>query len=255
MIEIDHITFAYAQNPVLRDLSVSIGDGDFCTILGPNGSGKTTLLKAIAGLLKVEGNIRLRGSDLSLMSARELSTILAYVPQRLDVVFDFSVFDTVMLGRNPYQSRWAVASRRDVEVVNEMLRKNGLWELRDRMLTQLSGGEVQRVLIARAMAQQTPLLLLDEPLSNLDVGHKYEVLDVLRQLNRDFGTTIVMILHDFSFAKQFSKSILLLKDGTVEDFGPAPTVLSQENIRRTFNLSERFSLDGNGNVVRSEISL
>lgn len=252
MIEINKVTFSYGRRPVLRDLSLSVADGDFCAILGPNGSGKTTLLKAIAGLLKTEGEVCLQGRNVQDMAASDLAFALSYVPQRLDVVFDFSVFDTVMLGRSPYQSRWAAASRRDVEIVNEMLRKNGLWGLRDRMLTQLSGGEVQRVLIARAMAQQTPLLLLDEPLSNLDVGHKYEVMDVLRQLNRESGTTIVMILHDFSFVKQFSESTLLLKNGVAEAFGPTATVLSQDNLRRTFDLSDRFVLDGNGNVARGE---
>ncbi len=252
MIRVSGLCFSYSRKPVLQGCSFGIEPGDFCAIVGPNGSGKTTLLKLIAGILEPQGGeISLDGRPLSRLSVRDRAQILSYVSQRQEVVFDFPVFDTVLLGRNPYQSRWAEAGAHDREVVERVLEQTGLLPFRDRMLTELSGGEAQRVMIARAMAQETPLMLLDEPLSNLDITHQFAVMDILQQLNNQKNTTILIVLHDFSFLHGYANKTLMLCDGKLQHFGPTEEVITPEHIRETFHLDETFSVDAGGHVIRT----
>ena len=251
MLAINNLTFSYDRKPVLDGISFDVPAGDFCAVIGPNGSGKSTLLKAVSGLLpeaSVRSAVSVDGQKLSDYTPLALARKVAYVPQRVDIVFDFTVFDTVMMGRHPHQSRWETGTPHDIEVVTEMLGKTGLLPLKDRMLTQLSGGEVQRVMIARAMAQQTPILLLDEPLSNLDVTHKFEVMRLLRALNRDRNVTVLIVVHDFAFAKQFAATTLLLKDGKLLAHGKTEEVITLPMIRDAFDMGGDYRLDERGNV-------
>lgn len=253
MLSIKQLFFAYDKKNVLEDINFDIDSGDFCAIIGPNGSGKSTLLKAIAGILpsKTAGSVYLQDTTIEEFSARELAKIVSYVPQKQDVVFDFSVFDTILMGRNPYQNRWEGGNAKDREIVMDVMSKTNLTNLKDRMLGQLSGGEMQRVMIARAMAQQTPLMLLDEPLSNLDIAHKYEVMDILRQLNRQNHTTILIILHDFTFVKQYASKSILIQNGKLQMFSSTDEVLTSDNIRSAFDLSSDYQIDGMGNIYRN----
>ncbi|MBP5400836.1 MAG: ABC transporter ATP-binding protein [Bacteroidales bacterium] len=251
MLSINNLTFSYDKKPVLDGLTFEVPAGDFCAVIGPNGSGKSTLLKAVSGLLPeaaVRTAVSVDGQPLADYTPLELARKVAYVPQRVDIVFDFTVFDTVMMGRHPHQSRWETGTPHDREVVTEMLDKTGVLALKDRMLSQLSGGEVQRVMIARAMAQQTPILLLDEPLSNLDVTHKFEVMRLLRTLNRDQNVTVLIVVHDFAFAKQFATTTLLLKSGKRLAYGPTDEVIILPMIRDAFGLGDDYRLDERGNV-------
>lgn len=242
-ISINNLTFAYDNRVIFNDLSVSFPQGGFCSILGPNGSGKTTLLKCIVGLLQPSGGtIILDGKTMAEYKKMDLARKIAYVPQYQDIVFDISVFDYVMLGRNPYQTPWEMQRTEDKEIVEEMLQKCNVWHYRDTLLQSLSGGERQRVMIARAMAQQTGILLLDEPLSNIDVTHKFEIMDILQQLNEEQQVTVIIILHDLPIAKAYSKEMLLLKSGNALQFGDRNAVLTEENIRSCFNLSERYDI-------------
>ena len=250
-IKVENLRFAYDRKPILNDLSLKFPRGGFCSILGPNGSGKTTLLKCVAGLLKPDsGTVTLNGRLLSLYKMMELAREISYVPQYQDIVFEISVFDYVMLGRNPYQTPWETGRPEDRDVVEEMLHKCNVWHHRDRLLQELSGGERQRVTIARAMAQQTGVMLLDEPLSNLDVTHKFEIMDILRQLNEERGTTILIILHDLPIAKAYSKEVLLLKGGGVLCYGDKDAALTEENIRSGFDLSERYAVSEDGFITK-----
>lgn len=252
MIDVQELQFAYSQKQVLQHVSLHLEKGDFCAIVGPNGSGKTTLLKLMTGLLQpLGGSVQVGGQPLNSLSAMEKARLMAYVAQRQEVVFDFSVFDTVLMGRNPHQSRWETASSYDVQVVKEVLQLTGLADYRNRMLTELSGGEVQRVMIARAMAQQTPVILLDEPLSNLDITYQFEVMDILQHLNKQNNTTIVIILHDLSFVKKYAHKVLMLQSGTLQHFGPVDDVLTEPNVREVFHLSSHYGLDANGHVYRT----
>jgi len=250
-INIQNLHFGYDNRVIFNDLSVSFPQGGFCSILGPNGSGKTTLLKCVAGLLKPDsGTIQLNGKPMSEYKMTEMARTLAYVPQYQDIVFDISVFDYVMLGRNPYQTPWEMQRPEDKEVVEDMLQRCKVWKYRDNLLQALSGGERQRVMIARAMAQRTGIMLLDEPLSNIDVTHKFEIMDILQQLNEEQGVSILIILHDLPIAKSYSKQILLLKEGNVLQYGDRNAVLTEGNIRNCFDLSDVYLISEEGFITK-----
>ena len=250
-INIQNLHFGYDNRVIFNDLSVSFPQGGFCSILGPNGSGKTTLLKCVAGLLKPDsGTIQLNGKPMSEYKMTEMARTLAYVPQYQDIVFDISVFDYVMLGRNPYQTPWEMQRPEDKEVVEDMLQRCKVWKYRENLLQALSGGERQRVMIARAMAQQTGIMLLDEPLSNIDVTHKFEIMDILQQLNEEQGVSILIILHDLPIAKSYSKQILLLKEGNVLQYGDRNAVLTEGNIRNCFDLSDVYLISEEGFITK-----
>ena len=250
-ITADNLTFGYDNKQIFSSLSVNFPQRGFCSILGPNGSGKTTLLKCIVGLLKPDsGTITLNGKPLADYKMMDLAREIAYVPQYQDIVFDITVFDYVMLGRNPYQTPWEMQRAEDKEVVEDMLQRCKVWKYRDSLLQALSGGERQRVMVARAMAQQTGIMLLDEPLSNIDVTHKFEIMDILQQLNEEQGVSILIILHDLPIAKAYSKQILLLKSGNLLHFGDRNAVLTEENIRDCFDLTERYAVSDEGFITK-----
>lgn len=252
-IEIDHITFGYDKSPLFQNLSAEIADGEFCALMGPNGSGKTTLLKCICGLLSFSsGDIRVNGKSIRDYETVELAKLISYVPQRQDNVFDITVYDLVMMGLYPYQKKWQLPTMEDDAVVCEMLKRCNLTHLRSRLLRELSGGELQRSLIARAMAQQTPIMLLDEPLSNLDVSHRYEIMDILSGLNRQ-GVMVVIIMHDFPIAIEYATHALLVKDGVVLQHDVRDAVLTPENIRNCFNLGEGFEILANGHISKRRV--
>ena len=250
-INIQNLHFGYDSRVIFNDLSVTFPQGGFCSILGPNGSGKTTLLKCVTGLLKPDsGTITLNGKPLADYKMMDLARTIAYVPQYQDIVFDISVFDYVLLGRNPYQTPWEMQRLEDKEVVEEALNKCNVWDYRDRLLQALSGGERQRVMVARAMAQQTGIMLLDEPLANIDITHKFGIMDILQELNEEQGVSILIILHDLPIAKAYSKQILLLKEGNVLQYGDRNAVLTEGNIRNCFDLSEVYSISEEGFITK-----
>ena len=248
MIDVRDFSFAYNDKNVLTHVSAHFPLGTFCAIVGPNGAGKSTLLKAIAKLIGENSNILIDGLPLKDYSYFALARKVAYVPQRQDVVFDFSVYDTVMMGRNPYQGRWAAPSDNDRGIVAEALEMTHLTQLKDRMLLQMSGGELQRAYIARAIAQQTPILLLDEPLSNLDVAHQIEIMEIVSQLNEQKRTTVLFVVHDFSMALRYASTVLLLDQGRVAGFGLPRQVLTPEKIRNTFHIPDKYGIDNLGRI-------
>lgn len=250
-IAVDNLTFAYDKRVIFNDLSVAFPQGGFCSILGPNGSGKTTLLKCVVGLLQPEsGTITLNGKPLPAYKKTELAREIAYVPQYQDIVFDITVFDYVMLGRNPYQTPWEMQRPEDRDVVEEMLQRCKVWQYRDNLMQALSGGERQRVMVARAMAQQTGIMLLDEPLANIDVTHKFEIMDILQELNETQQVTVLIILHDLSIAKSYSKQVLLLKNGNLLQYGDGNAVLTEQNIRNCFDLTDRYAVSEEGFITK-----
>ena len=249
-ISVENLTFGYDNKQIFSNLSVSFPQGGFCSILGPNGSGKTTLLKCVVGLLKPDsGTITLNGKLQTDYKMMDLAREIAYVPQYQDIVFDISVFDYVMLGRNPYQAPWEMQRPEDKDIVEDMLQRCKVWKYRDNLLQALSGGERQRVMVARAMAQKTGIMLLDEPLANIDVTHKFEIMDILQQVNEEEGVSILIILHDLHIAKAYSKQVLLLKEGKMLQFGSTNAVLTEENIRNCFDLTERYAVSEEGFIT------
>lgn len=250
MITIQNFSFSYKDKLVLQNIDIYIKEGDFCAIIGANGSGKTTLLKSVCRLLPSKKSIFLQHKEIEKYKPKELSRIVGYVAQNQDVVFHFSVLETVMMGRNPYQSRWETFSKKDENIVFDAMRSTNVLHLKDKLVNQLSGGEQQRVRIARAIAQQTPILLLDEPLANLDIVHQFEIMEILTDLNKKENITVIIVLHDISIALQYAKQVIMLKSGKIAHFGKSEEILTAENIKETFGLSSSFSVDTKGNIAK-----
>ena len=253
MITTENLSYKYKneKKDILKNVSVHFEKGDFCAIIGPNGSGKTTLLKVLARILPTNHNIIINNKNLDKLKTRDIAKNIAYVPQYNDSLFNFSVFDTVMMGRNPHQNRWETFSSKDKEIVMEALEMTHLINVQNKFTDQLSGGERQRVLIARAIAQNTPILLLDEPLSNLDITHQFEIMDILSQLNENQKITILIVVHNLSIINQYAKKILMLKNGKVFRYGELKNVLNPKNIKNLYDLMERLSVDMSGNITKN----
>jgi iron complex transport system ATP-binding protein len=252
MLTVSTLSHQYQKDFVLQDVSFELQKGDYCAIIGPNGSGKTTLLSIISGALKKQkGEIFISGKKIEDYDIKSLAKQTSVVPQRSAPVYHFSVFDMVMFGRHPYQMRWNSYNPDDETIVVDALKKTNLLSLKDRMTSQLSGGEFQRTLIARAIAQQAPLMLLDEPLANLDIPHQFEILGILSELNRTKQTTILMVLHDVSLAMQAIPKSLLLKNGRLTYFGDTQNIVRHNLMFELFDLNESFEIDKYGNVRKN----
>lgn len=234
MMTVDRLSFSYpCGREILRDISFTVESGAFLAILGNNGAGKSTLLKCLDRILRPQaGTVVMDGTDLLGLTSGELARQVAFVAQE-SVGNAQTVYDTLLLGRKPYL-KWGVTDR-DRQVVEAILRRLGLEALATRELDRLSGGERQKVLLGRALAQQPKLLLLDEPTSNLDLRNQYEVLDLVRRVCREEHLTAVAVLHDLNLALRFCDRFLFLKDGTVYASGGREAVTS-ENIRAVYGM-------------------
>ncbi|MCH4092485.1 ABC transporter ATP-binding protein [Acetobacter sp.] len=232
-LEAQHLTCRRDHRLVLDAVSFTIGDGVLACLLGPNGAGKTTLLRAILRLEKVAGKVLLDGEDLSILSPRETARRIAYVPQTHSVAFAYTVEDMVAMGRLSHARLGLFPGRDDQEAVSEALNLMNITHLADRTYTQLSGGEQQAVLIARALAQGGRTLLLDEPASALDFGQQKRLWTRLRELT-DCGYTILCTTHDPLKAREIFDEALLMRDGRLMECGPAPTVLTDEGIEMLY---------------------
>lgn len=233
MMQLEHIGVAFGRRRVLHDVCATIDEGKVTALMGPNGCGKTTLLRCMAGLLHpTEGRVLLDGKEVPAYEARQLAQRVATVRQQPSADLDFPAFDIVLMGRNPYIRRLHGESAEDLRIVEQCLRQTGTWHLRDSYPAQLSGGELQRVMIARALAQQTPLLLMDEPVSNLDIAHQIETMRLLRGL----GKTVLIVLHDLNLALHYCDQLLLLHDGTLLFDGPIADGLVPHRIRTAYGV-------------------
>jgi iron complex transport system ATP-binding protein len=207
---INDLSFNYAGNPVLKDVEFIVDSGEVLSIVGPNGSGKSTLLKCINRILKTKQNtVLINGKDASKINFKDLSKLIGYVPQSSTSTFSFTVFDVVLMGRRPYIN-WNLSDK-DTEIVAEVLDYLGIGELAMRHFNELSGGEQQKVVIARALAQQPQTLLLDEPTSSLDIRHQLEILCIVRSLTQNQEHSVIVTMHDLNLASRFSDRLLMLK--------------------------------------------
>ena len=235
MIELRNIGFSYARDaePVLRDISFRLEDGHCAAVLGNNGAGKSTLLKCIDRILRPQtGSVLIDGQDVFSLSSLQMARKVAYVAQNARSS-DLTVFDTVLLGRRPY-IRWDVTAS-DQEIVMQLLSQLKLEKLMLRRLSQLSGGEAQKVLLARALAQEPRLLLLDEPTSNLDPRNQHEVMQLIRQIAREQKLCVITVLHDLNLAIRYCDSFLLLRDNSVYA-GGGPECMTPKTIEAVYGM-------------------
>ena len=232
---LDQVFFRYSDPWVLRDFSLEVHEGEILGIIGPNGSGKTSLLKLMAGLLHPQaGRLTLRGQDISTLDARALARQAAMVPQEHHVLFPFTVAEVVLMGRFVHQNGWGWESPEDLRIARAAIQVMDLEPLVDRTFQELSGGERQRTIIARALAQQAPILLLDEPTAFLDIKHQLEIYATLRGLNRDQGVTVILVSHDLNLASQYCHRLVLLHEGRVFHMGTPAEVLTVEHLRTVY---------------------
>jgi iron complex transport system ATP-binding protein len=235
-LRLENIDVRYDDLTILKDICLEASDGEFIGILGANGSGKTTLIRTIAKVLKpARGVILLNGKDISKIKLRELTKILAVVPQDTSINFDFNVEDVVLMGRTPHLARFQVETQKDLEIAYDAIKLVRCEHLIGRNINEISGGERQKVVIARALAQQPRILLLDEPTAHLDINHQIEIMSLLKKL-ADSGLIVIAVIHDLNLASQFCSKILMMKDGRIFAFGKPKDVLTPENIKEVFGI-------------------
>lgn len=222
---------------ILENVSMEFEQGGFYGIIGPNGSGKTSFLRHLLRFLKAErGKLLLGDKDLTEYHRKELAKNLAFVPQNTKIDTDFTAYEIVMMGRNPYRERFSGRKRKDEEIVEQAMRLASCDALKDHTFRYLSGGEAQRVLIARAIAQDTPWLLLDEPVSSLDIRHQMEIMDTLLYLNKEKGKSIILVLHDLNLASRFCSHLVMMKNGKIKAAGQTKELMKVELLKEVYDM-------------------
>ena len=253
MLAADHISFGYSPGgDLIRDLSFTIGVGDVVCLLGPNGAGKTTLLRCLLGISKVSaGCVRLQGRPLASLSSAELAKTMAYVPRSATTVFPYKVLEMVVMGRTPHLGFGAVPSKQDMNIAAEALDQLGIAHLADRTFSEVSGGERQLTLIARALTQQAGLLILDEPTSSLDFGNQVRILKIIDKLAKG-GYTIVMTSHFPNHAFLTCNRVIMMKKGLITAAGDPDEVVTESNLSELYGTSVKiFRIeDGTTNPVK-----
>ncbi len=230
--------------PLFEDLSIRITSGEMLGVIGPNGSGKTTLLRLLAGtLLPGSGEVILAGRPARALPPRERARLVAVVPQESHLLFNYGVLEVVLMGRAPHLGLFGLEGPEDFAAARAALRQVDLAEDEEKHLNQLSSGERQRALIARALAQEPRLLLLDEPTAFLDLKHRLQIYEILRRLNRTRGLTVVAVSHDLNLAARYGDRLILLHRGRLLAEGPPPAVLTPELIREAYETEARVEID------------
>lgn len=255
MLRTEHLSLAYGDKPVVNNVSLAIPEGGITCLLGPNGSGKSTLLKSFAGLLPARsGQVYLDDRPVEQWDRSKLALRLAMLPQKPIVPDGIQVQDLVALGRFPHRKWWQRNLTTDNNATFEAMAMTGVSELAERPVEALSGGQQQRVWIAMALAQETDILLLDEPTTFLDWGYQLEVLELLSTLNREHGLTVVMSLHDLNQAAQFADRIAVLAGGQLDTIGSPREVITEPLINRVFRVQTSVTLGRDGRPFCSGFS-
>ncbi len=254
IIELEDVNFRYpqAQNNCLHNVSFNISRGDIVSLMGPNGSGKTTLLKIISGLINnFSGKVKILDKEIQKYKSIELAKIISYIPQVDNYIFDFTVAEIIAMGRRPYLNSFGILNQTDKETIEKVVNLLNLKKIIDKKYLNLSGGERRLVLIARALTQQTSILLMDEPTTYLDLSYKITFMNILQQLNK-MGITIFLISHDINLVSEYVKKIIFIKGGRVIYNGLTIDVINRNNIEDVFGIKDFFiepnKLTGNLNL-------
>jgi iron complex transport system ATP-binding protein len=240
MLETENLCAGYGGFDIIRDIHLTARRGELLAIVGPNGCGKTTLLKTIARLLPCRGTIRLDGEDILSLAPKNLAKKIALMGQSGGIYFPYSVYDTAALGRYPYMEGFFKGlGREDREVIAGVLKRLELWEEKDRLISELSGGQLQRVFLARTLVQNPELILLDEPTNHLDLKHQVELLDYLSAWAAEQNRAVVAVLHDLNLARHYASQAALMKKGVLVSSGPSERVLSGAALKDAYGIDIR----------------
>jgi len=244
------VSVAYDGEPVVRDLDLTVASGEWLSLIGPNGAGKTTILRAIARLVSFQGEIRIGGRAVTELSSRDVARTVAVLVQEPQMPAGMTVAQYVLLGRAPHLGYLGKESSRDRRIVRDVVRRLTLEELASRPLDRLSGGERQRAAIARALAQQAPVLLIDEPTSSLDVGRQQSVLELIDQLRKEQELTVIAAMHELTLAGQYADRLALLVGGRLAAVGSAAEVLTEPAIAEHYRAQVKvIQMNGSGTAV------
>ena len=254
-IRVSDLEFGYSSKKILNRISFDINEGEVISLLGPNGAGKSTLIKCMDGLLKyTKGNIEVDNINLKRINRKKISDKIAYVPQATSTLFSLKVFDMVMLGRRRYNN--LKHNKADYIKVLDALKMFNIEHLAMEDFNRLSGGQKQKIILARAIAQETKIILLDEAMSNLDIKHQLEVMEIINKLSKEFGITIIMILHDINIATRYSDRIIILNEGEVAAIGEPKEVITKKNISSIFGVDSHITEIGDKpHIVPTKVSV
>lgn len=235
MLKIKNISAGYSNKSILKSITFNIKTKSFTGIIGRNGAGKSTLLKVICAILKqYNGNIYIDDIEISDIKRKDFSKKISFMPQNVDTSFPISVENFVLLGRYPYMNILKIPKKQDYEVVEYVLKLASIWDLRKRNINELSGGEKQKVLIAQTLAQETDIIVLDEPTSHLDIGSQNEILELLKELNEKYSKTIITTLHDLNAAGEYCNNLIFLNNGKIHSMGSVKKVLNYKDIEKIY---------------------
>ena len=250
-INVNNLSHSFGETLVLKNISFQVPQRDFFIIIGPNGSGKTTLMKVISGILKPQnGELKILNRPIDQYHRKALAKTIAFVPQMTFADFPFTVTEIVLMGRSPYLGILGLEQENDLEVANQAIAFTGLEHLAHRKLDQLSGGEQQRVYIARAICQEPDIILLDEPTASLDLAYQVRIMDLMEKLKTEKGITIVMVSHDVNLAAMYADHLMLLHKGQVVCQGLPDEVLTYKTLEETYGCTLLVDESPLGNFPR-----
>jgi iron complex transport system ATP-binding protein len=234
-LEMRNVTLGYNHQPVLRDITLKASPGEMVGLIGPNGSGKSTIIKALSRVMQPDsGKIAANGQDIVTIPRRELACMVGVVPQLPLLPSSFTAFEIVLMGRNPHLGLFQSESRRDWDMAWQAMVKTGTDPLANRHINELSGGEIQCVLIARVLVQETKVILLDEPTANLDIGRQVEILDLIKNLCTENNLTVMAAVHDLNLAAQYCDRVILIHEGKIHAEGTPQEVITENNMRQVY---------------------
>lgn len=241
-LNIKDISFSYGKKEILSGINFNADKGDVISIVGPNGSGKTTFLKTLNKILKVKsGEVNFENENLITMNYENISKKIAYVPQMIKESFDSKVLDVIILGRIPHV-KWKL-SEEDLKIVIEVMKELNIENLAEENFNSLSGGQKQKVLIAKALVQETDIYLLDEPISFLDIRNQIDVMKTIEKIAKEKGKIIIMVIHDLNMARKYSTKVVLMNSGNVVDFGNSKEILNEKNIAKVYKIKTEIIND------------
>lgn len=238
MIELQNVYAGYNGVDIIKDISFNVDEGNNLCILGPNGCGKTTLLKAMSGIIPIRGDILVDGMSIKNMKRHEIASRIAVMSQISNIYFSYTVFETVLLGRYLYMKNniFKEPSQEDKSIAEKCLKAVGLLSLRNKQINTLSGGQLQRVFLARTLAQEPSIILLDEPTNHLDLRYQKELMDYLRNWSKEGGHTVIGVFHDINLAMDLADNILVMEDGNQIGLGKPEEVIKGELLNKVYNM-------------------